>query len=233
MIVRYPTDELFTAMRRGTEDPDTAPSAGLSMPHREAPLTGPAGGANIRADGRRAMIIKSRLRIGLVVALVAGMLAIAASSGRAEISGGDAQALSKADLIYIATVRKDGNQSKAAPVWFTITADNNSVLIQTGPETWKAKRIRRGSPALVWIGSANGPAFIGKAVITSDAATINKILTDFHNKYWENRIMGIGPSRARFASGACIAIRITPARDLPDGFTSAPGTPAPPLEAAQ
>jgi hypothetical protein len=118
-------------------------------------------------------------------------------------------------------------------VWFTITADNNAVLIQTGPETWKAKRVRRGSPALVWIGSANGPAFIGKATIASEAATINKILTDFHNKYWENRMIGVGPSRARFASGACIAIRITPARDLPDGFTSAPGTPAPPLEAAQ
>jgi general stress protein 26 len=180
------------------------------------------------------MIIKSKLRIGLVVAVVAaGVLAIAASSARAEISRRDAEALSKADLIYIATVRKDGNQSKAAPVWFTITADNNSVLIQTGPETWKAKRIRRGSPALAWIGSANGPAFIGKAAITNDAMAINKILTDFHNKYWENRMMGVGPSRARFESGACIAIRISPARDLPDGFTSAPGTPAPPLEAAR
>ena len=31
----------------------------------------------------------------------------------------DADALSQASVIYIATVRKDGNQSKAAPVWFT------------------------------------------------------------------------------------------------------------------
>ena len=77
--------------------------------------------------------------------------------------------LSNSQLIYIATVRKDGNQSKAAPVWFTISADSNAILIQTGPNTWKAKRIRRGSPVLVWIGSADGPAFIGKAEITSDA----------------------------------------------------------------
>ena len=34
-------------------------------------------------------------------------------------------------------------------------------------------------------------------------------------------------------SGERIAIRITPTRDLPDGFASAPGTKAPPLEAAQ
>jgi general stress protein 26 len=197
-------------------------------------LTGAAGGANIRAVGMRAMIIKSKLRMGLIVAIVAaGILAIGASSGRAEISKRDAQALSKTGLIYIATVRKDGNQSRAAPVWFTTTADNNAILIQTGPATWKAKRIRRGSPTIVWIGSANGPAFIGKAEITNDAATVNQILTDFHNKYWQNRVMGIGPSRAGFDKGERIAIRITPTRDLPDGFTSAPGTPAPPLEAAR
>jgi general stress protein 26 len=180
------------------------------------------------------MIIKSKIRIGLAVAVVAAaVIAIAASSVRAEISHRDAQALSKTGLIYIATVRKDGNQSKAAPVWFTTTTDNSEILIQTGPETWKAKRIRRGSPALVWIGSATGPAFIGKAEITKDPATVNKILSDFHNKYWQNRVMGIGPSRAGFESGERIAIRITPVRDLPDGFTSAPGTPAPPLEAGR
>jgi hypothetical protein len=47
VIVRYPTGKLFKAMRRGMKNPDTAPSTGLSMPSREAPLTGPAGGANI------------------------------------------------------------------------------------------------------------------------------------------------------------------------------------------
>jgi general stress protein 26 len=180
------------------------------------------------------MIFKLKLGIGVTVAVVvAVVLAFSASNGYAEISSRDALGFSKADLIYIATVRKDGNQSTAAPVWFTTTADNTAVLIQTGPDTWKAKRIRRGSPALVWIGTADGPAFIGKAEITNDAATVNKILTDFRNKYWQNRVMGVGPSRARFESSECIAIKITPMRDLPDGFASAPGTPAPPLEATQ
>jgi len=179
------------------------------------------------------MTIKSKLRIALTVAVTAVMLAIAASYGSAEISGRDAQVLSNAQLIYIATVRKDGNQSKAAPVWFTIGADNNAILIQTGPETWKAKRIRRGSPALIWIGTADGPAFIGKAEITNDAAVINKILTDFRNKYWQNRVLGIGPSRSGFDRGERIAIRITPTRELPDGFASAPGKKAPSLEAAR
>jgi hypothetical protein len=96
--------------------------------------------------------------------------------------------------------------------------------------TWKAKRIRRGGPVLVWIGAADGPAFIGKAKITRDAAVQKKILDDFRNKYWQNRLLGIGPSRAKFDNGNRVAIEITPTRDLLGGFASAPGTPPPPLE---
>jgi general stress protein 26 len=180
------------------------------------------------------MILNRGLRIGLVVTIVvAGMLAAAVPTARAKISQRDSQALAKSGLIYIATVRKDGNQSKAAPVWFTIGADRNAILIQTGRDTWKARRIQRGSRIMVWIGAADGPAFIGQAEITSDDAVKTKILTDFRSKYWQNRVMGVGPSRARFDSGERVAIRITPVRDLPDGFSSAPGTLAPPLDAAR
>ncbi len=169
--------------------------------------------------------------LGLALVMITTAM-MSPSAARAEMSARDSQALAGGKLIYVATVRKDGNQSKAAPVWFTLGADNKSILIQTGPQTWKAKRIKRGSPVLVWIGAANGPAFIGKAEITSDAAVQEKILTDMREKYWENRVMGVGPSAERFKSGDRIAIVITPVRDLPDGFTSAPGTSPPPLEAA-
>ncbi len=155
---------------------------------------------------------------------------LVACAAHAEISKRDLEVLSRSQLIFIATVRKDGNQSKAAPVWFTVSADHNAILIQTGPKTWKAKRIRRGSPVLVWIGAANGPAFIGKAEITSDAAVQKKILDDFREKYWLNRVLGVGPSRGELNAGRQVAIVITPARDLPAGFTSAPGTPPPPLK---
>ena len=142
-------------------------------------------------------------------------------------------ALQSCGLIYVATIRKNHTQSTAAPVWFTTGADNNSFLIQTGKDTWKAKRIRRGSLVLVWIGKASGPAFIGTAEITTDAAIQNKILTDFRQKYWRNRVLGTGPSRAAFQSGDRVAIKITPVRDLPAGFTSAPGTLPPPLKAKE
>jgi general stress protein 26 len=166
------------------------------------------------------------------VATVIVVLAVSSDFANAAVSERDQQALTKADLVYVATVRKNGTQSKAAPVWFTLGLDNNSILIQTGPTTWKAKRIKRGSPVLVWIGKDDGPAFIGKAEITSDPVIRDKILKDFREKYWQNRVMGIGPSRAGFDSGQRIAIKITPVRDLQAGFTSQPGSAPPPMEAA-
>jgi general stress protein 26 len=179
-----------------------------------------------------AMAIRPVIRT-LVSGILITMLAlfVLSSYGRAAISTRDQQALAKADLVYVATVRKNGMQSKAAPVWFTSGADNNSILIQTGKTTWKAKRISRGSPVLVWIGKADGPAFIGKAEITGDTAIRDKILNDFREKYWQNRVMGVGPSRAKFDSGERIAIKITPLRDLQDGFASQPGSAPPPMEA--
>jgi Pyridoxamine 5'-phosphate oxidase len=165
------------------------------------------------------------------VVLMAVGVALGAATARVETSARDMAALKKASLIYIATVRKDGNQSKAAPVWFTVTADNR-ILIETGPATWKAKRIRRGSPAIVWIGAADGPAFIGKAETASDPAVQNQIITDYPRKYLLARVGFARPSEKKFEDGKIVAIRITPIKDLPANFQSAPGTPAPRLAPA-
>ena len=154
-----------------------------------------------------------------------------APNARAAASARDIAAWQKAKLIYIATVRKDGNQSNAVPVWFVVDKDNR-LLIQTGPQSWKAKRIRRGSPALIWIGSSSGPAFIGTAEITTDPAATSQIESDVPRKYLLARVGFSRPTQAKFDAGTICAIRITPARDLPEGFGSQPGTPAPALAAA-
>jgi general stress protein 26 len=171
-----------------------------------------------------------RKPLAAVIAAVI-MLVLMNSAGRAEISPRDRQALAQAELVFVATIRKNGTQSKAAPVWFTTDAANQAILIETDHNTWKAKRIRRGSPVLIWIGAPRGPAFIGTAEITNDSALIDKILKDYKEKYWQDRMFGWGPSRGVFTSGDELAIKITPVRDLPDGFISAPGTPPPPLHA--
>ncbi|MGB7601842.1 MAG: hypothetical protein WBM24_16155 [Candidatus Sulfotelmatobacter sp.] len=143
-----------------------------------------------------------------------------------QVSQRDSDALSKASVLYVATVRKDGNQSTPAPVWFTVAPDH-AVLIQTQPTTWKAKRIRRGSPVIVWIGRKNGPAFIGKAEITSDPAVSRQIVEEYPKRYLMARLGIHRPTQEMFDKGQILPIRITPVRDLPEGFASSPGTPAP------
>jgi hypothetical protein len=155
--------------------------------------------------------------------------AVSATAVSAATSSRDVDALAKATYIYIATVRKDGNQSKAAPVWF-ITTTGHQVLIETSPTSWKAKRIKRGSPALIWIGERTGPAFIGKAEIVNDTALQDEVIAQYPKKYLLARIGFARPSRAKLDRGQIVVIRISPAHDLPDGFQSAPGTPAPALD---
>ena len=177
--------------------------------------------------------MKLRIAASIVIVLAASAcLTLVASAGlaTAATSARDVSALAKATYIYIATVRKDGNQSTAVPVWFITTSDNQ-VLIQTSPTSWKAKRIKRGSPALVWIGERDGPAFIGKAEIVQDKALQDQVFDQYPKKYLLARAGLFRPSRDKIDSGKIVVIRITPTRDLPDGFVSEPGTHAPALEA--
>ncbi len=161
--------------------------------------------------------------LAVATALTISILS-AGPAGCAGFSDPELKAFDQATTVYIATVRKDGNQSKPAPVWFTMSADRAQLLIQAHKGSWKDKRIRRGSPVIVWIGGLTGPSFIGKAEITQDAAVVDKILTDYPKKYGMMNSM-VGPSRESFDSGD----RITPVKDLPADFSSAPGTPAPAL----
>jgi len=170
-----------------------------------------------------------RRQFCLELALLVAASAARPRLGNAAASERDVKALSEASYVYIATVRKDGNQSTAAPVWF-ITNVQNEILIDTSPQSWKAKRIKRGSPVLVWIGSRTGPAFIGKAAFVDDKTVQDLMIEQIPKKYFLARIGLFAPKRAKFESGQIVTIRISPERDLPQGYPSQPGTPAPPLE---
>ncbi len=185
---------------------------------------------------RRQMIALGAIAIGGLAMAPAATLTNAAEEssvgdGRthAQTSQRDIDALSKASVLYIATVRKDGNQSTPAPVWFTVTSDH-MVLIQTPPTTWKAKRIRRGSPVIVWIGKTQGPAFIGRAEITEAPAVTRQIVEDYPKRYLMARLGLHTPTQEMFDKGQILPITITPVRDFPEGFASKPGTPAPNLD---
>lgn len=192
-----------------------------------------------RTITRRQLIAWSAVALGgLAMAPTVAITTASAQSKPAgkkanvQVSQRDIDALSTASILYIATVRKDGNQSTAAPVWFTLSPDH-LVLIQTQPTTWKAKRIRRGSPTIVWIGKKHGPAFIGKAEISSDPAVSRQIIEDYPKKYLMARFGMHRPTQALFDKGGILSIVITPVRDLPEGFASQPGTLAPSIDGAR
>ncbi len=175
---------------------------------------------------RRFWLLSScSMLVSALVVFVAGGDAFSQATPR------DIDAFSKASLVYIATIRKDGTQSKAAPVWFTTTPDH-VLLVNTRPDSWKVKRVGRGSPALVWIGSEDGPAFIGKAEITKDPTLEARIITDYPEKYLTARVGLFKPTQEKYDKGSNVVIKITPVRDLPEHFTSKPGTPPPSLEPA-
>jgi hypothetical protein len=164
-----------------------------------------------------------------ILAVATALTTSILTAGPADCAGfsdPELKAFDQATLVYVATVRKDGNQSTPAPVWFTMSTDRAQLFIQAHKGSWKDKRVRRGSPVIVWIGGLNGPSFVGRAEITKDAAVVDKILTEYPKKYGTMNAL-VGPSRKSFENGDRIAIRITPVKHLPADFSSAPGTPAP------
>jgi hypothetical protein len=146
----------------------------------------------------------------------------------AQWSQSEFDTLAQTRIIYVATVRKDGTQSSAAPLWFTVRPDRR-ILIQSGPHSWQTRRIRRGSPVLVWIGKRRGPAFIGRAEVTDDRMVVEQIIRDYPKKYLMARLGIHRPATSSFARGERVAIQITPIHPLPQGFSSQPGAPAPKL----
>lgn len=120
-----------------------------------------------------------------------------------------AQQLTQAKEIYVATLRKDGQRSKAVPVWFAVM--DGAVWFTTGPSSHKAKRIKRGSPLLMSVQGADGPFLKMKAEIVQDGALADRLGKIYSDKYWIAWLGFFRPSRARNESGKTILLRLTPA----------------------
>lgn len=110
--------------------------------------------------------------------------------------------------IYVATQRKNGAWSKAAPVWFMY--DGETVYITASPTSYKAKRVKRGSPVKVSVGSPDGPSFTGKAELFTDSTVVTRMGEVYSEKYWIAWIGIARPRLSRVESGKTVAIRITP-----------------------
>ena len=121
-----------------------------------------------------------------------------------------ADSLRTAKQIYVATRRADGAQSKVVPVWFMFEAD--AVYFTTGPASHKARRIARGSPLLVWIGTPDGPHFVGRAELVRDPALAARMGPIYDRKYWISRLGFFRPRAERVRAGKTIIVKVQPER---------------------
>jgi nitroimidazol reductase NimA-like FMN-containing flavoprotein (pyridoxamine 5'-phosphate oxidase superfamily) len=145
------------------------------------------------------------------VAILAPLAALAQ-----QIPAATREALGKAKLIYVATRRKSGERSTIAPVWFVY--ENDAIYSTTSPDSWKAKRIARGSPLYIWVGSESGPFVLGKAEKITDPAVIAHMGDMYSDKYWIAMLGFFRPRPDRVAAGKTVAYKVT----LSEGTAPAP-----------
>ena len=137
------------------------------------------------------------------------LIALAAVGGASGFAPSVTEGLRTADYIYVATQRKDGSASKVVPVWFMF--DGEAIYFTTGPASYKVRRIRRGSPLLVWVGRADGPHFTGRAEVLQDPELAARMAPVYSQKYWIAWLGLFRPNPARVRAGKTVIIKVTPA----------------------
>ena len=118
------------------------------------------------------------------------------------------EALRTSKELYVATRRRDGTASKAVPVWFMY--DGEAIYFATGPDSHKARRIKRGSPLLVSVGRADGPHFVGRAELVRDPAVAERMAPVYSQKYWIAWLGLFRPNPERVRSGKTVLVKVTP-----------------------
>jgi len=117
-------------------------------------------------------------------------------------------ALRTSKHIYVATRRADGTTSAKAPVWFMV--DGDAVYFTSAPDSHKVARIRHASPLFVWVGTADGPHFEGKAEVLSDPALAERMAPAYREKYWIAWLGFFRPRPDRVRAGKTVIVRVAP-----------------------
>jgi general stress protein 26 len=130
----------------------------------------------------------------------------------AELPSETQELLRTSDYIYTATRRKNGETSSVKPVWF-FYAGGDELFFTTSPDSWKARRVARGSPVYVWVGEKDGPFLLGEAREVKDAELIDRMGKSYGEKYWIARLGFFKPRSSRVSSGKTVAymVKLTPA----------------------
>ena len=157
------------------------------------------------------MTTAHRFTVAGIVAF--SLLAITARAGRAqELSQGFpssfAVQLARAKEIYVATERKDGSRSGAAPVWFGVV--DNAIYFATKSDSNKARRIGRGSPAWVSVQGKHGPFIKLHASVVKDPVIADRLGEIYRKKYWTAWAGFFRPGAGKISDGSNVLIRLAP-----------------------
>ena len=144
----------------------------------------------------------------LMLMIVLGGVFAAALAGAGGFSPDVTTALKSSKEIYVATKRKDGTLSKVVPVWFMF--DGDAIYFATSPGSYKARRIKHGSPLFVWVGSATGPHFVGKATLSKDPDLAARMAPVYSQKYWIAWLGLFRPNPERVRSGKTVLVKVVP-----------------------
>ena len=147
-------------------------------------------------------------RRALELVALAGLAALLprARLARAGVPAATEQALAESKLIYVATRRKNGEPSEAAPIWFHF--DGGEIFFTTSPGSWKARRIAAGSPLYIWVGSEDGPFVLGEAEPLTDPEAVERMGRAYEQKYWIAWLGLFRPRADRVTAGKTVAYRV-------------------------
>jgi PPOX class probable F420-dependent enzyme len=146
------------------------------------------------------------------VVLAAMLVALGVAMAGAQLSADVREALATAKTLYVATRRADGSTSKVSPIWFMV--EDDAIYFTTVPTSYKAKRIAKGSPVLIWVGSEEGPHFVGKGELLRDPELAERMAPVYDQKYWISWFGFFRPRADRIRDGKTVVVRVTP---LPAG----------------
>lgn len=133
---------------------------------------------------------------------------MAAQSRAGNLSSATEQLLQSSSYIYVATERKSGDLGSFSPIWFAY--DDGKIFFTTSPDSFKAKRIAKGRPLTIHVGTEDGPVVVGKAQKVSDPAFIEKMGEAYNKKYWLSWVGFFRPRSDRVGAGKTMAYVVDP-----------------------
>ena len=98
-------------------------------------------------------------------------------------------ALAGERYVSITTFRRDGSEA-STPVW-VVSDDPHRLLVATGADTWKVRRIKRNSHVRVAgcsaRGKVHGDTVVGKARLVDEEELVRRLQTEKYG--WQKRLI--------------------------------------------